>query len=298
MSRHAARPEPPARPARPVVGQPAWKAHLGAAALAAVVCPALVVAAHVSRLGLLAGLGALQALLVLAWVFGTGLPGRIGGLLIGAAVAGGADAVLHLRDRASLSGLLGVLGLTVPALLLHQLSRGVVRVRVTESMSGVAALSAAGASAASYLALARAVEGTRLVSAALAAAGVGLVAGRLIDIALPVPRTRWAPGSWRSGRARCWARAPPGWRRWSRSPSGTSARPSGGSRRPPARATSRRWRRPRCRRPGPAGSPWPTCGWGCRWRAPARWPTCSASGWWADRRTAARSVPGTAFVAG
>src|SRR6266536_187111 len=147
MSRHAARPEPPARPARPVVGQPAWKAHLGAAALAAVVCPALVVAAHVSRLGLLAGLGALQALLVLAWVFGTGLPGRIGGLLIGAAVAGGADAVLHLRDRASLSGLLGVLGLTVPALLLHQLSRGVVRVRVTESMSGVAALSAAGASA-------------------------------------------------------------------------------------------------------------------------------------------------------
>jgi hypothetical protein len=188
MSRHAARPEPPARPARPVVGQPAWKAHLGAAALAAVVCPALVVAAHVSRLGLLAGLGALQALLVLAWVLGTGLPGRIGGLLIGAAVAGGADAVLHLRDRASLSGLLGVLGLTVPALLLHQLSRGVVRVRVTESMSGVAALSAAGASAASYLALARAVEGTRLVSAALAAAGVGLVAGRLIDIALPVPR--------------------------------------------------------------------------------------------------------------
>jgi hypothetical protein len=59
---------------------------------------------------------------------------------------------------------------------------------VTESLSGVAALSTAGAAASAYLALYRAVDGTRLVSAAIAAAGAGLVAGRLIDIALPVPR--------------------------------------------------------------------------------------------------------------
>jgi hypothetical protein len=64
----------------------------------------------------------------------------------------------------------------------------VVRVRVTESLSGVVTLSTASASAAAYLALGRAVEGTRLVSAAVAAAGVGLVAGRLVDIVLPVPR--------------------------------------------------------------------------------------------------------------
>jgi hypothetical protein len=165
-----------------------WAAHLGAAGLAAALTAGLVVATHAGRLSLLVGIGAVQALLVLAWVLGTGLPGRIGGLLIGAGVAGGADAVLYLRDRTSLSGLLGVVALAVPALLLHQLSRGVLRVRVTESLSGAAALSTAGAAAAAFLALDRAVEGTRLVSAAIAAAGVGLVAGRLVDILLPAPR--------------------------------------------------------------------------------------------------------------
>jgi hypothetical protein len=179
MSRHAA---------RAVQEQPAWKAHLGAAGLAALATPALVVAAHAGRVSFVTAIGVLQALLVVAWMVGTGLPGRIGGLLIGTGVAGAADAVLYVRDKASLAGLLGVLALAVPAMLAHQLSRGVVRVRVTESLSGVAALSTAGAAASAYLALYQAVEGTRLVSAAVVAAGVGLVAGRLIDIALPVPR--------------------------------------------------------------------------------------------------------------
>jgi hypothetical protein len=125
---------------------------------------------------------------VLAWVFGTAMPGRLGGLLIAAGVAGSADAVLYLRDRASLAALLGVLGLSVPAMLLHQLTRGAGRVRVTESLSSVAALCTAGASAAAYLALYRTVEGSRLVSAAVVAVGVGMAIGRLIDIVLPVPR--------------------------------------------------------------------------------------------------------------
>jgi hypothetical protein len=179
LSRHAARAGPEDR---------ARNEHLVAAGLAAVVTSALAVAAHAGRAPLLVGVGLLQALLVVAWVVGTGLPGRIGGLLIGAGVAGAADAVLCVRDRASLAALLGVLALAIPAVLVHQLSRGVVRVRVTESMSGVIAISTAGASAASYLALSRAAEGGLLVSASVVAVGVGLVAGRLIDIVLPVPR--------------------------------------------------------------------------------------------------------------
>ncbi len=161
MSRHAAREEPQER---------AGRDHLAAAGLAAVATPALALAAQSGRTALLVGIGLLQALLVVGWVVGTGLPGRIGGLLIGTGVAGAADAAIYLRDRASLAALLGVLGLSFPAMVLHQLSRGVVRVRVTESLSGVAALSTAGA------------------SAALVAGGVGLVTGRLLDIVLPVPR--------------------------------------------------------------------------------------------------------------
>src|SRR5919198_3421634 len=119
MSRHAA---------RAVREAPAWKAHLGAAGLAALVTPALVLAGYAGRVSFVTALGVLQALLVLAWLVGTGLPGRIGGLLIGAGVAGVADLVLYARGKASLAGLLGVLALAVPALLVHQLSRGVVRV--------------------------------------------------------------------------------------------------------------------------------------------------------------------------
>ena len=179
VSRHAARAAP---------DDQTRQEHMAAAGLAAVATTGLAVSAYTGRTGLLAGVGLLQALLVVAWVVGTGLPGRLGGLLIGAGVAAGGDAALHLRDRASLAALLGVLGLSFPAALLHQLSRGVVRVRVTESLSGVVALSTANACAAAYLALGRAVEGTRLVSAAVTAVGVGLVAGRLVDMVLPVPR--------------------------------------------------------------------------------------------------------------
>jgi hypothetical protein len=195
MSRHAAPDEPDAP--EPAVGYPLdagaeaaplWRQQLSAAGLAAVVTAGLAVTAHYGRMPLLVGVAVVQVLLVVAWVVGTGLPGRAGGLLIGLGVAGAADAVLHVQDRMSLAGLAGVLGLTIPALLLHQLSRGVVRVRVTESLSGVAAIATAGASAAAYLALYRAVDGGRLVSAAVGATGMGLVAGRLIDIALPVPR--------------------------------------------------------------------------------------------------------------
>jgi hypothetical protein len=162
--------------------------HLAAAAVAVLLAAGLGVAARFGRDGLLVGIAAVQLLLVPAWVLGTGLPGRIGGMVIGLGTAAAADAALLVRDRTSLAVLLGVLALAFPAMLVHQLARGVVRVRVTESLSGVAMLVAAEVALSTCLALAHAVDGPRLASAVVVAAGAGLAVARLVDAVLPAPR--------------------------------------------------------------------------------------------------------------
>jgi hypothetical protein len=179
VSRHSARADPE-RGAR--------VDHLAAAGIALGAAAVLSLSAHFGRSWLAAGLALLQALLVLSWIVGTGLPGRLGGLLIGAVAAAAADVALLVQEPVTLAALLGVLALCVPALLVHQLARGVVRVRVTESLSGVTVLCTAVAALAAPLALARAVDGPRLVSAAMVAAGLGLFASHLVDTVLPVPR--------------------------------------------------------------------------------------------------------------
>ena len=158
------------------------------ALVAVVVTVGLAVSTRYGRPGIVAGIGVAQALLVPAWVLGTALPGRVGGMLIGFAAGAAADAALVRYDRTSLAALLGVLALAFPAFLLHQLARGVVRVRVTESMSGVALLVTAVVALSSCVALARAVDGPRLVSAVVVAAGAGLAVARLVDAARPAPR--------------------------------------------------------------------------------------------------------------
>jgi hypothetical protein len=179
MSRHAARVDPEDR----LRGE-----HLAAAAIAFGVTAGLAVAAQFGRTGLVAGLATVQAALVVAWVVGTGLPGRIGGLLIGLGAAAGMDTAMLIRQRATLSVVLGVLSLCFIALLLHQLARGVIRVRVTESLSGLALLCTGVVALGAYLALDRVAEGGRLVSATVTAAGLALVVGHLVDTVLPVPR--------------------------------------------------------------------------------------------------------------
>ena len=75
-------------------------------------------------------------------------------MLIGLARRRGrATSRCSVRDRTSPAVLLGVLGLALPALIVHQLARGVVRVRVTESLAGVAVLVAAEVALAALLAL-------------------------------------------------------------------------------------------------------------------------------------------------
>jgi hypothetical protein len=173
-----------------VVLVPASRRELGLAAVAAVVVGVVVTAgaALAGRAGVVAGVALAQAGLVPAWVSALRRPGRIGSLLVGAGAAAAADAVLVVKDRTSPAALLGVLGLAVPALVVHQLTRGVVRVRVTESLAGVATVVAAGVALATPVALARAVDGPRLVGAVALAAAAGLAAARLTDAAAPVPR--------------------------------------------------------------------------------------------------------------
>jgi hypothetical protein len=61
------------------------------------------------------------------------MPGRNGALIIGARSAIGADVAVSAYRTAELAPLLIVLGLAVPVMFVHQLARGVVRTRTTES---------------------------------------------------------------------------------------------------------------------------------------------------------------------
>jgi hypothetical protein len=172
----------------PVDRGAARRAHLVAAVLAAVTGLVLGAGAVAGRPAVVATVALVQVALAPAWMLGARRPGRIGGLILGLAAAGAADAALLVRDRTSPAVLLGVLGLAVPAMLVHQLTRGVVRVRVTESLAGVALLVTAEAALATLIALDRAEDGNRLAGTVALAAAAALTVARLTDAAAPVPR--------------------------------------------------------------------------------------------------------------
>ncbi len=144
--------------------------------------------ANISALDLLIAVAVLQGLLVTAWVFGTGLPGRIGALVIGALAAAGADVVVSRWPHGQLGTLLGVLALAVPAMFIHQLTRGVVRARVTESLSDIAVLVVAVVALPALLQLRHETSGKLMVSVVVLAASSALVVGHLVDAVLPLPR--------------------------------------------------------------------------------------------------------------
>jgi hypothetical protein len=166
----------------------ARRMHLLAAAVAAATGLVLGAGAAVGRPGVVVTVALAQLVLAQVWMLGTDRPGRIGGLLIGLGAAAAGDVALLVRDRTSPAVLLGVLGLALPAMVVHQLVRGVVRVRVTESMSAVAVLVAAEVALCMPIALARADDGPRLVGTVVLAAAAGLTVARLTDALVPVPR--------------------------------------------------------------------------------------------------------------
>jgi hypothetical protein len=133
--------------------------------------------------GWLVTVGLLQLALVWAFVMGTAIPGRIGGLLLGAGSGIAADALLLADRHEGLTPLLTVYALLFPALFLHQLGRGVVRAKVTESLAGVAVGSVAVGALAGLLELRQ--VSPPVASAALLAGAAGLLAGRVLDLVRP-----------------------------------------------------------------------------------------------------------------
>lgn len=138
----------------------------------------------------------LQAGLVFAWSAALGFRGYWGSLLIGAAAAVAADVVaLDVGDPSSaandgdrLGPLAAVLALAVVASFVHQLTRRAPRPGLTESLAGVALLTALVVAPSAYLVLAALSEGPELLRLCVLAIGAAVVVGHLVDLVVPLPR--------------------------------------------------------------------------------------------------------------
>lgn len=170
----------------------------GIAVVALVVGAGVTAAAYFGAFALLVATAVVQALLAVGWVYGTGMPGRRGALVLGGLAAAGADVSVSLFPDARLGALVAVLGLAVPAAFVHQLLRGAARVQLVSSLSAVAVLVLAQIAVASVLQLRHelddrvglldgAVAG-RAAAAVAAAAFVAVAVGAFVDMIAPVPR--------------------------------------------------------------------------------------------------------------
>jgi hypothetical protein len=158
---------------------------------ALVVGGGLVAAARVSAIALLVAVAVVQGLFALTWVFGTAMPGRRGALIIAVMASAAADVVTSVWPEGRLGPLLGVLGVAVPAMFVHQLARGTARVQVVSSLAAVAMLVLCEVALAALLQLRHEFGtdiGGKVAGTAAAAIGGALVIGCLVDLLLPAPR--------------------------------------------------------------------------------------------------------------
>lgn len=160
--------------------------HLVAALVAAAVTALLVFAGTVGLNALVAVVAGLQALLVAGWALEQ--PELIGPMVIAGAASIASDVLLTVRDRATLASVLGVFGLSVLALIAHQLVRRPIRTRVAESMAGLAALVVIAGALGALIVVRRGTSGEDLLAATVLATGIALVIGHLVDAVVPAPR--------------------------------------------------------------------------------------------------------------
>lgn len=156
---------------------------------------ALVVAARAGATPLLIAVAVVQGVLAPAWVLGTSMPGRWGGIILAGLAAAGADVAVSVRPEGRLGVLLPVLGLAVSAMFVHQLLRGAARVHVVASLSGIALLLLAEVALAALVQVrhefavgAGAADGGKVAAALAAAVAAGLLASLLVDAVAPVLR--------------------------------------------------------------------------------------------------------------
>jgi hypothetical protein len=166
--------------------------HLGSFAVTVVAGAALVITARTSAVALLATVAVVQAVLTFAWVFGTVLPGRKGAVLIAALAAAAADVTVSVWPSGRLGTLLVVFGLAVPVMFVHQLMRGAARVRIVESLGGVALVVVAVVALPALIQLRHEFIGPtlggRVVAGVVAAAAGALLIGYLVDLVYAAPR--------------------------------------------------------------------------------------------------------------
>jgi hypothetical protein len=165
---------------------------VGSLVAALVVGAGLSLGAHRSALDLLIAVAVVQGVLAFAFVFGTGMPGRKGAIVIAALAAGGADATASVWPHGRLGALIAVVGLAVPVMFVHQLSRGAARTRIVSSLSAVSLLVLSVVALAALLQLRHefvdAALGGRAASMVVASVAGALVVGYLVDMVLPFPR--------------------------------------------------------------------------------------------------------------
>ncbi|HEX2902041.1 MAG TPA: hypothetical protein VHO01_01180 [Jatrophihabitans sp.] len=162
--------------------------HIQLAALSGVLAGALAIGAAIGPVATLVAVALVQVVLVPSWVLGNDLPGRIGALALGLLASAGADAAVMHWHSSGYSPLLGVLAVAVPLMFAHQLTRGVVRTRVVESLAGITVLIIAGVAAAGLIVLRYEADGRTITLAVTGALGLALVAAHLTDAVLPSPR--------------------------------------------------------------------------------------------------------------
>ena len=155
----------------------------------------LVVGARAGATPLLVAVAVVQAVLAPAWMLGTSMPGRWGGVVLAGLTAAGADVAVSVRPEGRLGVLLPVLGLALSAMFVHQLIRGAARVQVVSSLSGIAVLLVAQVGAAAlvqvrheFAAGAGSAAGGRVAAAVAAAVAAGVLVSLLVDSVAPVPR--------------------------------------------------------------------------------------------------------------
>jgi hypothetical protein len=178
----------PVTPAPQPSAAAAGTVQIQLAVLTALAGGILAAGSYLGSVALLVAVCAIQLVLTLSWLFGTAVPGRIGGLVLAVLAAAGADAALTHWPDSGYSPVLGVVGLLVPLLFAHQLSRGVVRTRVLESLADITVLLVAVVALAGLIVLRRQGNGDILTPAVLGAMTAGLVAAHFTDAVLPAPR--------------------------------------------------------------------------------------------------------------
>lgn len=156
---------------------------------AVVVGVGLAWAARTGPVELLVAVAVVQALLAFAWVLGARMPGRVGALVIAALASAAADTAVSVWPHSRLGTLLPVLGLAIPAMFVHQLWRGAARVRVVESLGGIALLVVAVVSLPALLQLRHEFGAGADVVFGVVVVGAGaLVVGYVVDLIHAAPR--------------------------------------------------------------------------------------------------------------